>query len=70
MKTQAPLSNLQIELLKMYSSGISDEYLNDIKTLIAKYLFKKAQNRADAIWDNKAYSDEIVNQIILSHRQT
>jgi hypothetical protein len=64
MKAQAPLSNLQIELLKMYSSGVSDEYLKDIKLMIAKYLFSKAQERADNIWDSKKYSDEIINQII------
>ncbi len=66
MKVQAPLSNLQIELLKMYSSGVSDEYLNDIKIIIAKYLFNKAQERADTIWDSKGYSDEIINQMLKS----
>jgi hypothetical protein len=32
--------------------------------MIAKYLFSKAQERTDNIWDSKKYSDEIINQII------
>ncbi|MCP1381311.1 hypothetical protein [Runella salmonicolor] len=64
MKLQAPLSNLQMELLKLYSAGVSDEHLNEIKVLIAKYLFEKARERADAIWDNKNYSDEKINELL------
>ena len=64
MKLQAPLSNLQMELLKLYSAGVSDEYLDEIKVLIAKFLFEKARERADAIWDSKDYTDEKINEII------
>jgi hypothetical protein len=64
MKLQAPLSNLQMELLKLYSAGVSDDHLNEIKVLIAKYLFEKARERADAIWDNKNYSDEKINELL------
>ncbi|MEZ5042165.1 MAG: hypothetical protein R2828_19870 [Saprospiraceae bacterium] len=64
LKFQAPLSNLQLELLKLYGNGISDEYLDDLKLLIAKFLFAKARMKADKIWDEKEYTDQIVRDLI------
>ena len=52
-KRTAPLSNLQIELLKMYSAGVPDQYLEDLKILIARFLFAKARAKADQLWDEK-----------------
>ena len=57
-----PLSNLQLELLKLYSTGISDEYLLELKDLIAQFLFEKARNQADQIWDEKGYSHTTIDQ--------
>ena len=50
-----------MELLKLYSAGIPDEHLEDLKILIAKFLFEKARAKADKIWDKKKYTDEIIN---------
>ena len=50
MQLQAPLSNLQLELLKLYSVGLPEEHLEDLKILIAKFLFAKARAKADKIW--------------------
>ncbi|TAK41811.1 MAG: hypothetical protein EPO28_08165 [Saprospiraceae bacterium] len=61
---QPPLSNMQVELLKLYSAGVPDEYLADIKRIIAKYLFEKARDRADKIWDEKGYSEETLKKWI------
>ncbi len=61
---QAPLSNLQVELLKLYSAGVPDEHLEGLKILIARYLFAKARAKADKIWDEKKYTDEIINTLL------
>ena len=50
---QAPLSNMQLELLKLYSAGVPEEHLAGIRILIAKYLFAIARTKADKIWDEK-----------------
>lgn len=55
---QPPLSNLQVELLKLFSANVPDEDLITIKKMIASYLLEKARDRADKIWDEKGYSDE------------
>lgn len=57
-----PLSNIQVELLQLYSEGIPDEYLTELKDLIAKFLFEKARNQADKIWEQKKYNQNTLNQ--------
>lgn len=57
-----PLSNIQIELLNLYSTGISDKYLIELKNVIANFLFEKAKDKADEIWEQKGYSNETINK--------
>ncbi|MBL7790710.1 MAG: hypothetical protein JNK77_00180 [Saprospiraceae bacterium] len=63
-KRTAPLSNLQLELLKLYAAGVPDQYLDDLKILIARFLFAKARAKADQVWDEKKYTDEILNELL------
>lgn len=66
-KHTTPLSNLQLELLKLYQAGVPDEYLEDLKILIARFLFAKARAKADKLWDEKKYTDEILAEIVKKH---
>ncbi len=61
MSAAHPLSNLQQELLKLYSTNITDADLAHIKNYLAKYFADKAIKEADKIWDEKKYSDETMN---------
>lgn len=56
-----PLSNIQLELLKLYSRGVSDDDLLAIKRMLARYFMKKAIQEADKIWDEKNYSNETMD---------
>lgn len=57
-----PLSNIQMELLKLYSTGISEQHLLELKELIAKFLFEKAVDKADQIWEKKEYNQDTINK--------
>ena len=59
-----PLSNIQVELLKLFSSDIPDIQLKELKTVIALFLLDKARDKADAIWDKKAYTEDKLEQIL------
>lgn len=59
-----PLSNMQLELLKLYSAGVPEEYLVEIKEMIARFLLSKAREEAGKSWQEKNYSDENVNKWI------
>jgi predicted transcriptional regulator len=58
MQVQAPLSNLQQELLKLYASNVSDADLLAIKRYLAKFFAEKAIAEADKLWDEKGYTNE------------
>jgi len=59
-----PLSNIQMELLKLYATGISDEHLKDLRIVIAKFLLEKARKKADKIWEERAYSQDTINHLL------
>lgn len=59
-----PLSNIQMELLKLYATGISDAHLQDLRLVIAKFLLEKARKKADKIWEERTYSQETVNTLL------
>ena len=61
---QPPLSNIQEELLKLFSADIPDKHLSELKRIIARFLLDKARDKADIIWDEKNYTDEKLLQIL------
>ncbi len=58
-----PLSNVQAELLKVFSADIPEIHLLELKRVMASFLFEKARDKADVIWDEKGYSDDQLQQI-------
>jgi len=62
MAATYPLSNIQKELLKIYSANIPEKDLLDIKRYLAKYFAAKAIDEADKIWDEKDYNNETMDE--------
>jgi len=58
-----PLSNVQAELLKVFSADIPDEHLAELKNIIARFLLDTTRDKADAVWVEKGYTDEKLQQI-------
>ena len=54
----ANLSNMQLELLRLYGSGVSDETLQEVKTILAKYFADRATREMDSVWDEKGLSEQ------------
>ncbi len=52
------MSNLQLELLRLYGNGVSDESLREIKTILAKYFADKATDAMDEVWDEKGLTEQ------------
>ena len=59
-----PLSNVQAELLKLFSADIPDKQLIELKKIIARFLLDEARDKADAAWDEKGYTDEKLKQLL------
>jgi len=57
-----PLTNLQLELLKIFSFQLTNEELLEIKKLLAGYFAEKALDRMDEIWEEKKLSNETMDK--------
>lgn len=56
----ATMSNLQLELLRLYGNGVSEETLREVKTILAKYFADKATAEMDKVWDEQGLSEQTV----------
>jgi len=59
-----PLSNVQIELLKLFSTNLSDQELTELKDLLAGFYSEKAISQADAIWDDRGLNNEDMEKLL------
>ncbi len=59
---KAPLTNLQMEYLKLLSFDLAENEMKELRQLIAKFLNEKMQKEMDKVWAEKGYSEETVNQ--------
>ncbi|MCG8330263.1 MAG: hypothetical protein MI974_21375 [Chitinophagales bacterium] len=57
-----PLSNLQIELLRLYSQNVSEEDLIAIKRLLAKYFADRASDEMDKLWAERDWTNETMDK--------
>lgn len=57
-----PLTNLQMELLKLFSLQLPEEDLQAIRTMMARYLMDKARERATQLGEEKGYTAETFKQ--------
>jgi len=63
------LSNVQIELLKLFSKNVPDKQLHDIKLLMAKYFAEHATRAMDKVWDEKHLSDDDMKKWSHEHKR-
>lgn len=53
MGQSSGLTNIQIELLKLYSNDISEQQLHEIRLMLAKYFAQQATAAMDKVWEEK-----------------
>ena len=64
-----PLTNLQLELLKLYAITVSDEELEEIKSLLARYFAERLTSRVQRIWEAKGLTEADMEQWLNDERQ-
>ena len=70
MQTTPPLSNLQLELLKVFSRNIPDEDLQEIKVMLSTYFAQKGANLADEVWEQEGFTEEKMTEWQQTHLRT
>jgi len=53
-----PLSNIQIELMKLFSTNLSNKELIELKDLLSGFYAEKAIAEADIIWNERSLNDQ------------
>lgn len=61
---RTPLSNLQLELLKLYARQVSDSDLSNIKEIIGRYFAERLTKMADEAWEKNNWTDEDMERIL------
>lgn len=64
------LTNLQVELVKLFSYQVADNQLVEIKELLAKYFAEKATEEMDKLWDENGWTTELMNDWSNEHLRT
>ena len=54
---RTPLTDLQLELLKLYSTNLTEEEIRELKQQIARYYAEKAIKAADQTWEDQGLSE-------------
>ena len=52
------LTNMQLELLKMFAYRLPDEELAEIKTVLMRFFAQRIRNRAATTWTERGYTNE------------
>ena len=64
------LTNLQLELIKIFSYQLEDKQLIEIKNLLAKYFANKASDEMDKLWDENSWTDKTMESWSDEHLRT
>ena len=64
------LSNLQLELLKVFSYQLNNQQLSDIKNLLANYFAQQASEEMDKLWEKNNRDNDTMTEWTNEHLRT
>lgn len=70
MSVARGLSNIQLELLKVFSVDLSEEQLREIKVLLTDYFAKKVTSEMDKLFEEKGWGEEKIEEWSKEHMRT
>jgi len=65
-----PLSNVQVELMKLFNTNLSDKEIIELKDLLSVFYADKAIKQADVIWDEKGLNMQDMEKWLNSKSST
>ena len=70
MEAVKGLTNLQLELLKLFSFNLNDQQIKEIRVLLSRYFAEKATQEMDQLWESKNWTNETMEQWSKEHLRT
>jgi hypothetical protein len=66
----APLNDIQLELLKLFSTGISNVELKELKQILVDYKFRRVTEMAARIRQDRNWTDNDLENLSKEHHRT
>lgn len=70
MSAVKKLTNLQLELLKIFSFDISEDQIKEIKTFLVGYFAQKVTHDIDAFFEANNWGEEKIDEWSKEHMRT
>ena len=67
MEAVGKLTNVQLELLKLFQYDLPERQLVEIKNILAKYFAKSATDEMDKLWDENGWTNETMKDWANEH---
>jgi hypothetical protein len=67
MEAAGKLTNVQIELLKLFQYNLPEKQLAEIKNMLAKYFAKSATAEMDKLWEENNWDNNTMNDWANEH---
>jgi hypothetical protein len=61
------LTNLQLELLKVFSYQLNQQQLTDIRNLLANYFAEQAMREMDILWEQQGWDENTMVEWASEH---
>lgn len=62
--SKQPLTNVQLEILKVFSHQLSDNELLEFRKNLAMFFAQRLIQQADKIWTDKEWTDKEVDKML------
>ena len=66
----APLNGVQLDLLNLFSTGISTTELKELKQILVDYKFRRVTEMAERIRQERGWTAEDVENLSQEHNRT
>lgn len=70
METTKKLTNLQLELLKIFKFDISNDQIKEIRALLASYFAQKVDSEMDSLFESNKWGAEKIEEWSREHMRT
>jgi hypothetical protein len=67
MEAVGKLTNMQLELLKLFQYNLPDKQLAEIKNMLAKYFAKSATAEMDKLFEENGWDNETIKDWTKEH---
>ena len=67
---QTPFNAAQVEILKLFSQGLTDEQMEELRRTLIAFRFKLLDEYVEQVVEQKGLTTEQINQASWEHRRT